>query len=489
MRARAVPVALDRLRVERRRDAEVLGDAVQQPARDPQLVGDVERAERADLELPLAGHHLGVDAGDPETGFEARVEVRLDDRRGRTPRRRRHRSSRSPAARGSRRPGKPCGRPSLKNVYSCSMPNSGSCFAYFSATGREQRARVRRVRRHVGEQHFAHHEHVVAAADRVGAREHRLQHAVGVCPAPGSCSNRRSPRSAGSQSPSVRIFVFERRRAVGSVPSIQMYSALIATSGSCARQLGRMLRRASVDRSFPARQFPGRCPNVNALLPRPCRPGEPYATVPYTVRMERQLEYVLRTVEERGVRFVRLWFTDVLGFLKSVEITPAELEVALEEGMTFDGSTIEGYSRIQESDMLAKPDPNTFELLPERRRRRGRRPHVLRHPDVLGRPVRRRPALRAEAQPRAGPGEGLHVLRRARDGVLLLPHRASRWSRSTTPATSTSPRTTSARSCASRRCCASRRWASPSSTRSTRTARASTRSTCATPTRSRWPTT
>src|SRR5438477_5899254 len=80
--------------------------------------------------------------------------------------------------------------------------------------------------------------------------------------------------------------------------------------------------------------------------------------------MERQLEYVLRTVEERGVRFVRLWFTDVLGFLKSVEITPAELQVALEEGMTFDGSTIEGYSRIQESDMLARPDANTFELLP-----------------------------------------------------------------------------------------------------------------------------
>ena len=90
--------------------------------------------------------------------------------------------------------------------------------------------------------------------------------------------------------------------------------------------------------------------------------------------MERQLEYVLRTVEERGVRFVRLWFTDVLGFLKSVEITPAELEVALEEGMTFDGSTIEGYSRIQESDMLAKPDPNTFELLPGGDARRRRSP-------------------------------------------------------------------------------------------------------------------
>ena len=96
--------------------------------------------------------------------------------------------------------------------------------------------------------------------------------------------------------------------------------------------------------------------------------------------MERQLEYVLRTVEERGVRFVRLWFTDVLGFLKSVEITPAELEVALEEGMTFDGSTIEGYSRIQESDMLAKPDPNTFELLPGGDADAAGRPDVLRHP-------------------------------------------------------------------------------------------------------------
>src|SRR3954470_24156197 len=80
--------------------------------------------------------------------------------------------------------------------------------------------------------------------------------------------------------------------------------------------------------------------------------------------MQQQLDYVLRTVEERGVRFVRLWFTDVLGSLKSFAITPAELETALEEGMTFDGSTIEGYSRIQESDMLARPDANTFGLLP-----------------------------------------------------------------------------------------------------------------------------
>jgi glutamine synthetase len=82
--------------------------------------------------------------------------------------------------------------------------------------------------------------------------------------------------------------------------------------------------------------------------------------------MQAQTDYVLRTVEERGVRFVRLWFTDVLGFLKSFAITPAELEVALEEGMSFDGSAIEGYSRVQESDMLAVPDANTFEIVPWR---------------------------------------------------------------------------------------------------------------------------
>ena len=66
------------------------------------------------------------------------------------------------------------------------------------------------------------------------------------------------------------------------------------------------------------------------------------------------------------MRFVRLWFTDVLGGLKGFAITPAELETALEEGMTFDGSAIQGYSRVQESDMLAVPDPNTFEIVPWR---------------------------------------------------------------------------------------------------------------------------
>jgi len=82
--------------------------------------------------------------------------------------------------------------------------------------------------------------------------------------------------------------------------------------------------------------------------------------------MAKQEEYVLRNVEERGIRFIRLWFTDVLGYLKSFAITPAELETAFEEGMQFDGSAIDGFSRVQEADMLAHPDPTTFQILPWR---------------------------------------------------------------------------------------------------------------------------
>jgi len=80
--------------------------------------------------------------------------------------------------------------------------------------------------------------------------------------------------------------------------------------------------------------------------------------------LEQQRDYVLRTVEERKVRLIRLWFTDVLGNLKSFAISPAELENALEDGMTFDGSSIDGFSRVQESDVLAVPDANTFVMLP-----------------------------------------------------------------------------------------------------------------------------
>ena len=82
--------------------------------------------------------------------------------------------------------------------------------------------------------------------------------------------------------------------------------------------------------------------------------------------MDKQQEYVLRTVEERDLRFIRLWFTDVLGFLKSVAITAAELEQAFEEGIGFDGSSIDGFARVQEADMLAIPDASTFQPLPWR---------------------------------------------------------------------------------------------------------------------------
>ena len=81
-------------------------------------------------------------------------------------------------------------------------------------------------------------------------------------------------------------------------------------------------------------------------------------------RVERQQEYALRAVEERNVKLIRLWFTDVLGKLKSVAISPMELETAFEEGVHVDGSAIDGFSRIQESDVLALPDATSFELLP-----------------------------------------------------------------------------------------------------------------------------
>ena len=78
----------------------------------------------------------------------------------------------------------------------------------------------------------------------------------------------------------------------------------------------------------------------------------------------RDRDDVIRFVKEHEIRFIRMWFTDVLGFLKSFAITPSELEEALDEGMGFDGSSVEGFARIEESDLLAKPDPATLQVLP-----------------------------------------------------------------------------------------------------------------------------
>jgi len=81
---------------------------------------------------------------------------------------------------------------------------------------------------------------------------------------------------------------------------------------------------------------------------------------------EKNKDYVLKTVEEKGIKFIRLWFTDIEGILKSFAITPDELAGALERGMGFDGSSITGYQDIEESDMIALPDPSTFQILPWR---------------------------------------------------------------------------------------------------------------------------
>ena len=79
---------------------------------------------------------------------------------------------------------------------------------------------------------------------------------------------------------------------------------------------------------------------------------------------EQNIDFVLRSVEERDIRFVRLWFTDVLGNLKSFAISPEDLEEAFEEGIGFDGSAVDGFAALEESDMLAFPDASTFQVLP-----------------------------------------------------------------------------------------------------------------------------
>ena len=78
------------------------------------------------------------------------------------------------------------------------------------------------------------------------------------------------------------------------------------------------------------------------------------------------VEDVFRVVRDKEISFIQIWFSDILGVLKSFSIRPSELEEAMTEGMGFDGSSIEGFARIEESDMIAKPDPTTFQILPWR---------------------------------------------------------------------------------------------------------------------------
>src|SRR3990172_2259682 len=75
-------------------------------------------------------------------------------------------------------------------------------------------------------------------------------------------------------------------------------------------------------------------------------------------------ERIRKIVEEKNIAFIQYWFTDILGILKSFTITPSELEEGMIEGMGFDGSSIEGFARIEESDLVALPDPATFQMIP-----------------------------------------------------------------------------------------------------------------------------
>ncbi len=149
-------------------------------------------------------------------------------------------------------------------------------------------------------------------------------------------------------------------------------------------------------------------------------------------------EDVLRMVHDRDISFIQFWFTDILGLLKSFAVTPSELEEGLIEGMGFDGSSIEGFARIEESDMIAKPDPTTFQWSPGARGTSGG-PHVLRHPPAGRHPLSGRPPLCLQTAAGQGPGEGLYLFRGAGIGVFLfrrtMPRHAisGRWGAISTP--------------------------------------------------------
>ena len=146
---------------------------------------------------------------------------------------------------------------------------------------------------------------------------------------------------------------------------------------------------------------------------------------------EQQADYVLRVVEERRIRFVQLWFTDVLGRHKAFHVTPAELEDALDEGMTFDGSAIDGFSRVQEADVLAKPDLDTFQLLPWHARGRGRRARRLRH---------RRPSTASPSRAAPATGSAACSTARVRRGTRSSSRPSSSTSTSTTSSRAGPPR-------------------------------------------------
>ena len=203
--------------------------------------------------------------------------------------------------------------------------------------------------------------------------------------------------------------------------------------------------------------------------------------------LDKQQEFVLRTLEERDIRFVRLWFTDVLGFLKSVAVAPAELEGAFAEGIGFDGSAIEGFARVYESDMLVKPDPATFQVIPWR----SESPGVARmFCDILmpdGTPSYADPRFVLKRALARAAELGFTFYTHPEIEFFLFKDRPAPGQPpvpvDSVRATSTTRRTAWGRTSAARPSRCSSRWASPSSSATTRARPASRRSTCATPTR------
>ena len=175
------------------------------------------------------------------------------------------------------------------------------------------------------------------------------------------------------------------------------------------------------------------------------------------------------------------------GYLKSVAVAPAELEGAFAEGIGFDGSAIEGFSRVYEADMLAKPDPATFQLMPAGGESAGHGPDVLRHPAArrLAQSSPTRGTCSSAPWPaRPGSASPSTPTRRSSSSCSGSgPSRGASRGRSTPAATSTTPRTASRTTSAARRSRCWRGWASRWSSATTRARPASRRSTCATPTR------
>ena len=147
----------------------------------------------------------------------------------------------------------------------------------------------------------------------------------------------------------------------------------------------------------------------------------PSARVPRMSDQPRTAQDVQALVEERQIRFIRFWFTDILGQLKSFSIGASELADAFEAGMGFDGSSITGFNAIEESDMVAMPDPTDVRGAAVAPGRAGRRADVLRRAHARAHALRGRPAPRAAPRAQARRGDGLrHVQRRPRARVLPL---------------------------------------------------------------------